>query len=200
VNALRRIPARLWVGAGVLAAVVLLAALANVLAARSTASAPSSGPAASPVPSVSPDSPRPTRISPAPTTAAPAAPATAVPGDDDTPVDPVQPSVPDPGAPAREAASAFAAAWLNTINGPDQWRAGLHPRVTAELWALLADADLETVPVGRVGTPITVTRTGDVLDATIPVVSSQGAPVGVLTLTLQADSLLVGDIDWEPVR
>lgn len=103
----------------------------------------------------------------------------------------------------KEAATAFAAAWLNTYRAsPATWRAGLLDRVTPQLGADLAEADPASVPAGgRVGNPVKVIKEGVLLNAEVPVVTagtSKPEPVGTLLLTLleHDGTWLVSEIDW----
>lgn len=94
---------------------------------------------------------------------------------------------------AQAAATAFTAAWLNTTNkSPDQWRADLAGYVTPALANALADADPGTVPVGQIGSPITVTVGADRLaHVTIPITTG-----GAVTVTVVLDGHpLVSDVD-----
>lgn len=106
---------------------------------------------------------------------------------------------------AQEAATAFAAAWLNTYGRtPQTWRASITPRVTPDLAADLADADPGSVPAGgRVG-PVNVNVDGSLLTADVDVVAAAGNPetLGALHLTLVTTrgAWLVSEIDWEPRR
>jgi len=95
---------------------------------------------------------------------------------------------------ARNAATAFTAAWLNTTNKSiGQWRAELAKHVTPALANDLAAADPETVPVGQIGSPITVTVGADRLaHVTIPITTG-----GAVTVTVVLDGHpLVSDVDW----
>lgn len=95
---------------------------------------------------------------------------------------------------ARTAATAFTAAWLNTTNKtPDQWRADLAGHITPALANDLAAADPSTVPVGQIGSPITVTIGADRLaHVTIPITTG-----GAVTITVVLDGHpLVSDVDW----
>lgn len=97
-------------------------------------------------------------------------------------------------AAARTAATAFTAAWLNTTNkSPEQWRADLAGYITPALANDLAAADPATVPVGQIGSPITVTVGGDRLArVTIPVTTG-----GTVTVTVVLGGHpLVSDVDW----
>lgn len=117
-------------------------------------------------------------------------------------------NIPPPSGPAdviREAGTVFAARWLNTARTAGQWRAGMAELVTPELAAALADAEPETVPVGWIGSPVTVTVAADGLaDVAVPVVGGldEANPVrqGVVTLTLveRGGRWLVSEIDWSP--
>ncbi len=114
----------------------------------------------------------------------------------------VQPtSAPD----AREVATAFTAAWLNTANRNAQtWRDGILPSVTSDLAVELAEADPASVPAGAKTTDVTVTRQGSLVGARAPIVTAdaQRRPLGTLTLTLLrfGNAWRISEIDWEPVR
>ncbi len=95
---------------------------------------------------------------------------------------------------ARTAAMAFTAAWLNTTNKTaDQWRADLASHITPALANDLASADPSTVPVGQIGSPITVTvGQGRLAQVTIPITTG-----GAVTVTVVLDGHpLVSDVDW----
>lgn len=105
-------------------------------------------------------------------------------------------AAPDPAdvTAARTAAMAFTAAWLNTTNKtPDQWRADLASHITPALANDLAAADPSTVPVGQIGSPITVTvGQGRLANVTIPITTG-----GAVTVTVVLDGRpLVSDVDW----
>jgi hypothetical protein len=144
---------------------------------------------------------------PAATSAAaePSAPATAhtttttTGGDDGVGSQPPATATPDPAA--KEAATAFTAAWLNTYQRTeDQWRAGILPRVTEDLAGELQDADPATVPAGgRVGT-VTAGLDGQLTVADVQVVTDGGPkrPLGTLHLSIVSrdGNWLISEIDW----
>lgn len=117
-------------------------------------------------------------------------------GDDDGADDGPATAAPAPAdvTAARTAATSFTAAWLNTTNkSPDQWRADLAGHITPALANDLAAADPSTVPVGQIGSPITVTVGADRLaHVTIPITTG-----GAVTVTVVLDEHpLVSDVDW----
>lgn len=106
---------------------------------------------------------------------------------------------------AKEAATAFAAAWCNTYGRTaEAWRAGLLDKVTDDLAAGLVAADPKSVPAAAKAAAVTVTRQGSILDATAAIVTAEPKPrpIGTLILTmLETDGRwLVSEIDWRPVR
>lgn len=103
---------------------------------------------------------------------------------------------------AQEAATAFAAAWLNTAGRTAEiWRKGIADRVTEDLNAQLAQADPDSVPAAAKTGQATVTTTGSLVTAQAPIVTYEvkPKPVGTLTLTMvkQGNRWLVSEIDWE---
>ena len=106
---------------------------------------------------------------------------------------------------AKEAATAFAAAWLNTSSrNADTWRAGLTDRITPVLAEELALADPKSVPAGCRTGEVVLSKQGSLVDAEAPVVTNEAKPkpVGTLILTLLQDGgrWVVSEIDWEPAR
>lgn len=150
----------------------------------------------------------------APTVSPTATPTSAAPVDtrshDDGVVDP-GPSSPTPPPDVREAAAAFAAAWLNAYaQTPQQWHDALAKRVTDDLAGELAGVDPRgQVPVGRVDDKVDVAAVGSVWEATVPIVERRGGPkLGVLTVlvvrdtnaTFRTGQWLIAELDWEPQR
>lgn len=129
------------------------------------------------------------------------------PADDDDGVggDPAPALVPTDQPDVKEAATQFAAAWLNA-HGQDEntWRTNLNGRITEELAAALADADPDTVPAGARAGTVTVTAQGSLLGADAPIVTADAkrTPLGTLHLTLvqRNHTWLVSEIDWDPIR
>lgn len=106
---------------------------------------------------------------------------------------------------AKEAATAFTAAWLNTYNvNPEQWRAGVIPRVTADVADDLADADPETVPDGgRVGTvKMSLDSQLTVADVTVIAAAGPAATLGTVHLSVvkQDGTWLISEIDWAAAK
>jgi hypothetical protein len=125
-------------------------------------------------------------------------------GDDDGTVDQAAPTATiDPAA--KEAVTAFTAAWLNTYKvTPDQWRAGILPRVTEDMAAALADADPATVPDGgRVGT-VTMGLDSQLTVADVKVAAAAGpaATLGTLHLSVvdHNGTWLISEIDWAAAK
>jgi hypothetical protein len=137
----------------------------------------------------------PTTASPGPVNPGSDQPAPGDPGED-----PVEPTATQ-AAPADviEAAASYAAAWLNVTGQPDaQWRANLEPKETAELKALMADADPSTVPYGKVGSAITGRLTGErFAEVGVPIVDGSRL-LGTLSLDLLLEHgrWLVNSVDW----
>ncbi|GGM52987.1 hypothetical protein ACFFX1_55165 [Dactylosporangium sucinum] len=93
----------------------------------------------------------------------------------------------------REASIQVVVKLLNTTGRTaDQWRAGLRPYVSDGLFAQLADADPETVPVGRADSSrVAVATAGDQLVvAAVPVVdpASPTRTVATIRVTLSGAS------------
>ncbi len=147
---------------------------------------------------------------PAPADPSAAGPAASTAADDDEHDDGVASDPPSTVTPTRapevqEAATAFAASWLNTFDrSAEQWRSGLLPRVTVDLADELTHAEPGLVPRGGKAGQATVTVDGALHNADVPVVAAAGAPeeFGVLTLTLvrDGDTWLVSEIDWEEAQ
>jgi hypothetical protein len=100
-----------------------------------------------------------------------------------------------------EAATQFAAAWLNIYNrDAPQWRAELADKTTADMALALADADPASVPADTKAGKATATVQGDLRGATVPVLTGDGKKqLGTLTLTFVNDRgrWLVSEIDWQ---
>lgn len=126
-------------------------------------------------------------------------------GDDGVAEDPPSIIKPTEKPDVREAATAFAASWLNTYPrvSPAAWRARLLDQMTSELAADMADADPASVPAGgKVGSPVQVKVDGSLHTAEVPVVTAGTAkpqPIGTLRLTLvnNTGTWLISEIDWE---
>jgi hypothetical protein len=125
--------------------------------------------------------------------------------DDDGVDEPRPPLAPTPDPDVTEAAIQFAVAWLDTSNtNPRRWHARLKDRATPQLAALLADVDLETVPVGKVGhsSLYRAETIGDqVVQVALPIVGNTNpAQLGTVTFTLvhRSGVWLVSEIDWSP--
>lgn len=104
----------------------------------------------------------------------------------------------------KQAATQFAAAWLNTYGqSPASWRQALLTRVTTDLGTDLADADPASVPSGAAVGLVTVGQQESLLSADADVLRTDThAKLGVLRLTLvdQHGTWLISEIDWEPRR
>lgn len=179
-----------------LAAILTVSALTGAHAPSQHPAAPAPSWTAPAAPSAHPSSPAAPAVPAPPTTGA----ASVTDGSGEDPAEPTATVTADPDL--VEAATAFAASWLNTYPGPaDVWLAKLTPKMTADLAAQLTPDSAASVPAGVVGYPVTGTVTGGALaDMTVPVVTGKGAPVGTLTLQLLrgGDRWLVSDIDWTP--
>jgi hypothetical protein len=142
-------------------------------------------------------------------TATPAATATVSPEPTAARDDGAVPATGTPAADTRpqvdEAATHFAAAWINTYpQSAAQWREKLLELVTDEQAALLAKADPDKVPdqAQFVGDHVESAPLGEggLWEAAVPLLTGPaGKPAGTLTLTLMDvdDRWLVHEIDWQ---
>lgn len=139
--------------------------------------------------------------SPATSTPAPSSPRTTAADDGDDGIGDAPTTQPTIDPAATETATAFTAAWLNTLNHTDsQWRNGLFPYVTADLAGELLYADPETVPDGgHVGT-VKLGHDGQLLTADVQIVTAAGprATLGTLHLAIvpRDHDWLISAIDW----
>src|SRR5262245_24845960 len=117
------------------------------------------------------------------------------------------PSLPDDGVatPSRpkptasgdvavlSAANGFMKAWLRSNRSADAWHEGIAKYATNDLAAKLVGVDPSGVPATRLTGPmVTVQRTGDFADVSVPVDTGQVD----LRLVKEGDGWLVDGVDW----
>jgi hypothetical protein len=117
---------------------------------------------------------------------------------DETPQDATAPGGTDAElAAARQAAVQFVAAWLNTTGKtPEQWRAGLSQKLTPAQVEQFADADPESVPPGRIGTPIDADWGGDHLAVVSLPIIEQADRTNTHVLTTVVVTMVAGPHGW----